>query len=182
MNKAIFLDRDGTINVDKNYVYRKEDFEFLPGAISGLKLLQSLGYLLFIITNQSGIARGFYTEEDLISLNNWILFRLEAVDVKIQKIYYCPHHPQASVLRYKRECQCRKPLLGLFEKAINEYSIDVDDSWAIGNENRDVSICDKYNCSGIIINNKQSVAVISENKHIYYSSDLYEAAKLISRM
>ena len=121
---AVFLDRDGTINMDKDFVCRIEDFEFLPGAIEGLKLLQDAGYLLIIITNQSGIARGYYTEADFHKLNDWMLTELqEHYGVKIDAVYYCPHLPSTDELvapelkKYRVSCTCRKPQIGLFEKA-----------------------------------------------------------------
>ncbi|MCR5587732.1 MAG: HAD family hydrolase, partial [Lachnospiraceae bacterium] len=128
MNKAVFLDRDGTINVEKNYLYKIEDFVFLPGVIEGLKLLQDAGFLLIIITNQSGIARGYYTEEDFKILNNWMLNKLAENGINITKVYYCPHLPDAKIEEYRRDCDCRKPKLGLFYRAIKEYNIDIGKS------------------------------------------------------
>ncbi len=87
-NKAVFLDRDGTINADKNYLYRAEDFEFLPGAVEAMRMLQSHGYLLIIITNQSGIARGYYSEDDFLALTEWMLNALKESGVNVAKVYY----------------------------------------------------------------------------------------------
>ena len=157
-NKAIFLDRDGTINVDKGFVYKISDFEFLPGAIEGLKLLQEAGFLLIIITNQSGIARGYYTEEDFESLNSWMLIELEKHGVYINAVYYCPHLPieqgeniPPELKQYRINCSCRKPKLELFERAIKDFDIDLSQSFAIGDKPRDCAICEVTNCRGFLI-------------------------------
>ncbi|WP_051216905.1 D-glycero-alpha-D-manno-heptose-1,7-bisphosphate 7-phosphatase [Butyrivibrio fibrisolvens] len=147
-NKAVFLDRDGTINIDKDYLFRKEDFEYLDGAVEGLRILQEAGYLLIIVTNQSGIARGFYSEEEYKQLEQWMIEDLKAKGVSIAKCYYCPHHPQASVQEYRVNCKCRKPELGLFEEAIRELNVDVVNSFAIGDRLRDLAICNKICASG----------------------------------
>ena len=130
MNKAVFLDRDGTINVDKNYLYKVEDFEFLPDVIESLKKFQDLGYLLIIITNQSGIARNYYTKDDFLKLNKWLINYLNNYSIHISNIYYCPHGPDSI-------CECRKPKLGLFEQAAKDFDIDLDSSIAIGDKERD---------------------------------------------
>ena len=138
--KAIFLDRDGTINVEKDYLYRIEDFEFLPRVIDALKLLQSAGYLLIIITNQSGIARGYYKESDYEKLNAWMLKELKQKGINISAVYHCPHHPNAKIDKYRVNCSCRKPNKGLFEKAINDFNIDLSLSYSIGDKIRDCAI------------------------------------------
>jgi len=152
--KAVFLDRDGTINIDKNYVYKIDDFEFIPGVIKALKLFQEKGYKLFIITNQSGIARGYYTEEDFHILNNWMLSQLEKNNINIESVYYCPHLDEAKVLKYKKNCTCRKPNLGLFYKAIEEFDIDLNQSIVIGDKERDIAISKISQCRGYIVDDK----------------------------
>ena len=130
MNKAVFLDRDGTINVDKNYLYRVEDFEFLPGVIEGLKAFQKAGYLLIVITNQSGIARGYYSERDYEILTDYMRNELQKKGVFLTDVLYCPHHPDGIIPKYRINCECRKPKLGLFYQAINKWNIDIDKSIA----------------------------------------------------
>lgn len=144
MHRAIFLDRDGTINVDKSYLYRHEDFEFLPGAVDGLRALKAAGYLLVVATNQSGIARGYYTEEDYLTLERWFLRKMESLGAAVDAVYHCPHLPDAAVPRYRADCGCRKPALGMFEQAIRELDIDPDGSAAIGDRERDLAVCKKY--------------------------------------
>lgn len=188
MNKAIFLDRDGTINVEKNYLHKIEDFEFLPGAIDGLKLLYGAGYFLIIITNQSGIGRGYYTEEEFIALNDWMMEELEKEGVHISKVYYCPHLPNARVEKFRKICTCRKPALGLFEQAMKDFDIDLSLSWAIGDKIRDCSICEKTACRGVLIAENEKTEIIKKIKnggwkHIEYAIDLKEAAqKIVSNL
>ena len=144
MNKAIFLDRDGTINVDYGYVYKVRDFKFIDGAIEGLKILNDLGYVLIVVTNQSGIGRGFFSENDFNRINDYMLEQLKNNGVYIKNVYYCPHVD-------KDNCNCRKPRLGMFYDAIKDFNIDIDSSFAIGDKARDLSICNKENIKGILI-------------------------------
>lgn len=137
-NKAIILDRDGTINVEKDYLHKIEDFEFEKGVIEGLKILSELGYIFVVVTNQSGIARGYYTEEDLQNLNLYINKLLEKEGLKIEKFYYCPHHPEKGIGKYKVECNCRKPNTGMLEEAIKEFNIDREKSFMVGDNISDV--------------------------------------------
>ena len=136
--KVVFLDRDGVINIDNHYVYKWEDFEFTPFAINAMKDLKSSGFKLIIITNQSGIARGYYTEEDLFELNNKMKDYLKNYGVDILDIYYCPHLPNAKLLRYAINCECRKPKPGMIKKAALDYNIDLKSSFLIGDKMSDI--------------------------------------------
>ena len=187
MNKAIFLDRDGTINVEKYYLHKIEDFEFLPGAIEALKMLQDAGFLLIIITNQSGIARGYYSEEDFLKLNTWMLEELKRHDVIISDVYYCPHLPDASIEKYRKTCECRKPKLGMFEQAIIEHNIDLGHSFAIGDKLRDCAICEMTDCQGFLIGAEEKNDVIEEVKagkrrNICYATSLSDCAEIIIKI
>lgn len=184
MNKAVFLDRDGTINVEKNYLYRIEDFEFLPRSIEALKLLQNSGFKLIIITNQSGIARGYYSEADFLKLNGWMIAELAMHDVLIDKVYYCPHLPDAKDKEYRQDCECRKPRLGMFNQAIRDFNLDITQCFAIGDKLRDCSICDSTDCRGFLIGTSESQDIIDQIKSglkhgIEYAQDLYEATQHI---
>lgn len=177
MNKAIFLDRDGTINVEKNYLYKIEDFEFLPGVLDALRKLQSAGYLLIIVTNQSGIARGYYTEDDYNKLNDWMLGVLRDNGVNITRVYHCPHLPDAKIEKYRKECNCRKPKLGLFRKAVDDFNIDLSLSYAIGDKIRDCALCEDSMCRGFLINNNEDYEVIrrvkeGKIKNVRYASTM----------
>lgn len=188
MVKAIFLDRDGTINIDKGYVYRKEDFKFLPGALCGLRLLYRAGYTLFIITNQSGIGRGYYSINDYQKLMKWVERILEKNGSPITKSYFCPHLPDAVVSEYRMECQCRKPKIGLYEQAISEWNIDLEHSYVIGDSFRDLTLClDKTRktlCRGYLIGNNEETEVLQKVKQgeyemIDYADSLLDASRII---
>ena len=183
-NQAVFLDRDGTINVDKEYLFRIEDFEFLPGVPEALRKLQQAGYLLIIITNQSGIARGYYTEEDFLKLNDWMKETLEAQGIHISAVYYCPHHPEAPVEKYRVRCNCRKPALGMFEQAARDFDLDLSRCVAIGDRLRDCEVCSKYGCRGFLVGNSESPDIlekVSEQDYdrIEYRKDLRDAVDAI---
>ena len=150
-NKAAFLDRDGTINVDKDYLYKIEDFEYLPHSIEGLRLLQEQGFLLVIITNQSGIARGYYTEEDYHIMDNWMKTDLLSKGIKVAAAYYCPHLLDGKIKKYALQCNCRKPAVGLFEKAVTEFDLDPSQCIAIGDRERDLCYCTDNGCRGYLI-------------------------------
>ena len=151
MEKAIFLDRDGTINKDFGYVHSNDQFELLPGVITGLKKLQKAGFLLIIITNQSGIARGLFSEQQFLQFDTWVREYLKKYQINIEKTYYCPHHPDARIPQYKTKCDCRKPGTLLFRKAIDEYDIDISKSYVIGDKERDIQICFQQDIKGFLI-------------------------------
>ena len=146
MNRAVFLDRDGTINVDYGYVYKYEDFKFIEGAIEGLKMLQNAGYKIIVITNQSGIARGYFTEEDFQLLNQKVNAELYLHGVTVDAVYHCPHLGEG--------CFCRKPKTGLFYQAAKDFNIDFSKSYALGDRMRDLSICQKEPVKGFLINSE----------------------------
>lgn len=184
MKKAVFLDRDGTINVDRHYLYRPEDFVCLPGAVEALRILIAKGYRLIIITNQSGIARGYYTEADFHRLNKWMLPMLAARGVIIDGIYYCPHLPEGAVKAYSVDCSCRKPATGLYYKAAKEHSIDLTASVAVGDRMRDCEICRETGCRGYLIGEGEPVDVLNKVKRggagrIRWKKDLLAAAREI---
>lgn len=132
MKKAAFLDRDGVINIDHGYVGKIEDFSWCEGIFDGLFRLQELGFELVIITNQSGIARGYYSEADFKSLTKWMLTGLEKQKIKIAKVYHCPHAPELN-------CECRKPKPGMILQAASELNIDLASSILIGDKDSDIA-------------------------------------------
>jgi D-glycero-D-manno-heptose 1,7-bisphosphate phosphatase len=132
-NKALFLDRDGTINIEKNYVHRIEDFEFIDGITKLISDYFNHGYLVVIITNQAGIARGYYTEKDYQKLTNWMMAEFKKKGITISKVYHCPHHPDIT-----GECRCRKPNPGMILDAIREFNIDPVNSVLIGDKKSDI--------------------------------------------
>ena len=135
---AIFLDRDGVINEDTGYVSQVDDFHFLPGAIEAMQLLKKKGYLLVVVTNQSGIARGYFTEDDFMNLTEWMDWSLADRDVDLDGIYFCPHHPTAGVGEYRQECNCRKPAPGMLLDAAKDLKIDLANSYMVGDKAGDL--------------------------------------------
>ncbi|MCU0642135.1 MAG: D-glycero-beta-D-manno-heptose 1,7-bisphosphate 7-phosphatase [archaeon] len=127
MNKAVILDRDGVINEDTGYVHKIDDFRVLSGVYDALKRLQDAGFRLIVITNQSGIGRGYYTERDFLELNDYMIKLFAERGIKIEKTYYCPHKPEDG-------CKCRKPSPLLCERAIKEYDLSREESWVVGDK------------------------------------------------
>lgn len=136
--KAVFLDRDGVLNVDVAYLYKVSDLRWIDGAKEALAYLNDQGYKLFVVTNQSGIARGYYTVDDMNTLHNHMQAELNQCGVKIEKFYYCPHHPKGVLPEYTMECSCRKPQPGMILRAFAEYDIDKAQSFLIGDKDSDL--------------------------------------------
>jgi len=147
--KALFLDRDGVINIEKNYLYRIEDFEFCKGIFGTVKYFQKRGFLIFVVTNQSGIGRGYYSQKSFYKLTNWMVKRFKNRGIEITKVYHCPHTP-------KIQCQCRKPDDKMFQDAIKTYNIDVLNSWMIGDKISDLQAAKKSKIGNLILINKQN--------------------------
>lgn len=131
--KALFLDRDGVINIEKDYLYKKEDFEFIDGIFDLCRFFQEKAYEIFVVTNQSGIARGYYSEDDFQLLTQWMVEAFKKEKIMIRDVYHCPHHPDIS-----GPCECRKPKPGMLNDAITTYDIDVVGSLLVGDKERDI--------------------------------------------
>jgi len=150
MKKAIFLDRDGTINVEKDYIYKNEDLVFEEGTIEALKTFKNLEYILIVVSNQSGIARGYFTEEDLNIFNNNMNEILKKNGVEITEFYCCPHHPDG-IGEYKKVCECRKPNNKMIEDAIKKYNIDRKKSYMVGDKISDIEAGFKSNLKTVLV-------------------------------
>ena len=135
---AAFLDRDGVINVDSGYLHRWEDVVFVPGAIEGMRRLQVAGYAMVVVTNQSGIARGYYDEADLSRLHDALRAHLAGWGVRFDAIEYCPHLPEAPVARYALACDCRKPAPGMILRAASALDVDLGRSLLFGDKPADI--------------------------------------------
>ena len=151
LRPAVFLDRDGTINVEKNYLYRIEDFEFIPGAPEAIKLLKDSGYLVVVVTNQSGVARSYYTLEDVHRLHYHIQSELAEHSTSVDAFYICPHHPAEGVGEYKTECTCRKPAPGMLLQAAADLGIDLTRSFMVGDKLADVEAGKRAGCRSILV-------------------------------
>lgn len=177
MNKAVFLDRDGTINIEKNYLYRVEDFEFVSGAPEAIKMLNDAGYLVIVVTNQAGIARGYYTEQDMHKLHRHIDQELKKYDAHIDAYYYCPHHPIHGIGKYKMECGCRKPNSGMLEVAIKEFDIDVSKSYMIGDKITDILAGRKNQIKGILVRTGHVISESELKNHYDIRENLLEVVE-----
>ncbi len=130
-NRALFLDRDGVINVDKSYLYKIEDFELVEGIVDLIRFYQNQGYLPIVVTNQSGIGRGYYTQEEYMKLTEYMVCLFAKEGVRIEAIYHCPHIPED-------RCSCRKPRIGMFSAAQKAHQIDMKNSVMIGDKESDM--------------------------------------------
>ena len=145
-----FLDRDGVVNADRGYVHSIEDFEWMPGAIEAIKLLNERGYIVAVVTNQSGIGRGLYGEEEFMFLTLWMMKEVEERGVHIDVVYYCPHHPESTNPEYLAACLARKPGPGMLERADAEFEMDREKSFLIGNRDSDIGAAQTFGINGYL--------------------------------
>jgi D-glycero-D-manno-heptose 1,7-bisphosphate phosphatase len=148
--KAVFLDRDGTLNVDKDYVFKREDWEWIPGSVDALKELGKLNYLRIVITNQSAVERGYYSENDVRALHEFVNRDLSTQGAAIDGFYFCPHGPEDEVEK-GGVCDCRKPAPGLILKAAQEHGIDMTASYMIGDKAIDMAAARAAGVKGILV-------------------------------
>jgi len=141
--RALFLDRDGGVNVEVGYLHRIEDVRFVPGIISLCRTAMRLGYRLIVVTNQAGIARGFYTEDDFLTLMEWMRSELRRDGVEFDAVYFCPYHPEHGVGHYRREHEDRKPGTGMLSRAVREFDILLSESVMVGDRCSDIAAASK---------------------------------------
>ncbi len=151
--RAVFLDKDGTLVEDIPYNVNPSLIRLTDGATEALELLQDAGYAIFVVTNQSGVARGYFSEQDLSAVESTIRSLLLSSGILMDGFYYCPHHPQGTVAPYAIECICRKPRPGLLLKAAHEHNIDLASSWLIGDILNDVQAGKEAGCRTVLLNN-----------------------------
>jgi D-glycero-D-manno-heptose 1,7-bisphosphate phosphatase len=150
MRRAVFLDRDGTINVEKDYLYRIEEFEFIDGSVEAIKLLNEAGFLVVVVSNQSGVARGYYSEYDVELLHRHIALELEKSGARVDAWMFCPHHPDGGG-SYSLPCICRKPLPGMLKEAASRYHITLETSVMIGDKLADIGAGNAAGCRAILV-------------------------------
>lgn len=150
MIRAAFLDRDGTINKEKDYLYRIDEFEFIPGAPEAVRLLNEAGFLVVVVSNQSGVGRGYYNEDDVEILHRHIAAELAASGARVDAWFYCPHHPRGRG-SYSLACRCRKPLPGMLLEAAGRYDIDLAASVMIGDKLVDMEAGMAAGCRTILV-------------------------------
>lgn len=163
-SKIVFLDRDGVINKDTHYLYKISDFEFQPEIVGTCLYLLKLNYQLIIVTNQSGIARGYYNKEDFYTLNDWMLKKLKQQGVEILDVFFCPHGPES-------DCPCRKPKPGMFINASNKHNIDLKKSWMIGDRSTDIEAANAAGIDNTILFNSDTENLSTESRYAIQSLD-----------
>jgi len=177
MQRAVFLDRDGTIIEDIGYLDECSKIRFLPRVSEAIKLLNENGFKVMVTTNQSGVARGYFTEETVREINRYIQESLAKQGALIDKTYYCPHHIEGIIKGYSKECHCRKPNPGMIEEAVREFGIDLENSFVIGDKISDIEAGHRAGCKTILLagedplNNEKEIASMPD----YIAADLYEA-------
>ncbi len=149
--RAVFIDRDGTLNEDIGYVSTPDELVLYPWAAEAVRLINESGLLTVVITNQSGIARGMYTEETLDAIHSRMIEELAREGARIDAVYYCPHHPDVWDARYRIACECRKPRTGMLDKAAREHRIDLARSFVIGDKASDITLADNAGARGALV-------------------------------
>ena len=179
MDRVVYLDRDGTINEDIKYLYRPEDLRFIPGSAEAIGRLNAAGYRVVVITNQAGVGRGYYTEEDVKRLHAYMNRRLLERGAHIDAFYYCPHHPEHGVGEYKKICGCRKPKTGLFERSEELFVPDKARSFMVGDKLIDVEAGRNYGVRGILVGTGYGREQKDLGTWDYYADDLSGAVDWI---
>ena len=172
-DKALFLDRDGVINVYRPYVCSRQEFEFQDGIFELCSAAQEMGFKLFVVTNQSGIARGYYTEEQFLELTNWMVDQFVQREIEITRVYYCPYHPDG-VGQYRRESEDRKPKPGLLLRAKMDYNLDMGASVLIGDKVLDMQAASAAEVPTRILLNKEIPNVDRATLEFYSSDSLHD--------
>lgn len=172
MNKAVFLDRDGVINIEKDYVYKIEDFEFQKGVFEAVRHFNEKGYLVIVVTNQSGISRGYYTNNDFLALTEYMLNEFEKHGAKIAKVYHCPHAPNDG-------CECRKPKAGMFLEAKKEFDIDMSSSWMIGDKEGDIEAANAAGVGHAVLSRSGHKVDEENTKANYVVNGIFDTISLI---
>ncbi|MCR4666605.1 MAG: HAD family hydrolase [Desulfovibrio sp.] len=174
--RAVFLDRDGTLNQDRGYVHSRESFVWLPHVFPALSLLASQHFILVVVSNQSGIARGFYTMNEVKTLEDALTKELTSQGIPIHGWYYCPHHPDVT-----GPCSCRKPAPGLLRNAAADLNIDLGESWMVGDKLSDVRAGQNAGCHVLKMKGTPDEDIVCVDEGIPVCRDLLQAAQIITR-
>jgi D-glycero-D-manno-heptose 1,7-bisphosphate phosphatase len=161
-NRAVFLDRDGTINVEREYLHRPEEFSFIPGAPRAIRLLKDAGFYVIVVTNQSGVARGLFDEAAVRGLHRHMDAELAHHGAGVDAYYFCPHHPEHGGEDYRKLCACRKPLAGMLFQAATDFSLDLESSFMIGDKLADVEAGLKAGCRPLLVRTGYGVATAAK--------------------
>lgn len=150
LRPTLFLDRDGVVNVDHGYVYEVEKFEFMPGVVDAIKRFNARGWRVIVITNQSGIARGFYTEAQMFALHEYMTAELERMGARVDAIYHCPYHEKGEIAEYRRDSDLRKPRPGMLLQAMKDHPTDKTRSFMVGDKISDVHAAEGAGLRGFL--------------------------------
>lgn len=181
--RAVFLDRDGTINREVDILRRLDQLNILPGAAQAIRELNRLGYLAIVITNQPVVARGWLTEKEIDEIHAVLVERLGKKGAKLDAIYYCPHHPNANLKRYRLECRCRKPNIGLVREAIKKFKINPRKSFMVGDSTRDILTGKRVGLKTILVKTGYAGKDGKYNAvPDFVAKDLREAVRIIRRV
>jgi len=181
MNKAVFLDRDGTIVEDIGYLNSPEQIKFIPGSIEAIKMLNEAGYKVIVITNQAGVARGLVTEDMLQTIDKVMHKNILNGGGHLDALYYCPHHPEHGVYPYRQVCECRKPHTGLIKRAMRDQNLDLSKSFMIGDKASDVEAGKRAGTKTVLVlsgRGKESKKDLKE-KPDHIANDLLDAVKWV---
>ncbi len=151
MNKAVFLDRDGTVNEEVGYLTDLEKLRLIPGAGAAVRTMNEAGFKVILVTNQSGVARGYFTEQLVHEAHARLGALLKAEGARIDAVYYCPHHPRAGNSHYTVDCDCRKPKTGLIDRAVKDLSIDILHSYMVGDKWSDVELAQRAGVHAVLV-------------------------------
>lgn len=180
MNPAVFLDRDGVICEEKNYVHRKEDFVILPKVAEAIRLLNQNRYKVIVVTNQGGIAKGLYSLKEMEVLHEHMIQLLLKEKASIDKIYFCPHHPGGVIPEYRQSCLCRKPSPGMLHQAQRDFHLYLKESFLVGDKTSDIKAGERAGCKTILVETGYGGkdATMPANPH-FKAKDLYTAVTQI---
>ena len=151
LRKAVFLDRDGTINEEKNYLHRIEDFAFIPGVPLAIRRLNQAGFLVIVVTNQSGVARGYFEMADVRRLHDHVACRLASEQAHVDGFFICPHHPEAGQGLWRKQCDCRKGAPGLLLQAAEQLHVDLSRSFMVGDKEADMEAGQRAGCTPLLV-------------------------------
>jgi D-glycero-D-manno-heptose 1,7-bisphosphate phosphatase len=188
MNRpAVFIDRDGTINEQMGYINHLSRFHILPGVSEAIRLLNQMNFLAIIVTNQSGVARGYFPIELVHEVHSYLIESLEKEGANIDGIFFCPHYPTGKIAEYTCECKCRKPETGLIDKALETFDIDMSRSFVVGDHFTDLELAEGCNIEGIMVKTGYGLGGISyvlpemSVKPSYIAEDLLDAVTWIRK-
>lgn len=179
MKKIFFIDRDGTINIEKGYVHKKEDLEFIPGALESLQKLSQANRKIYIITNQAGIAKGLYSEKVFQEFNSYFLKILASSGIIIEDVLYCPHHPDGIIEAYKINCECRKPGTKLLQEALVFEKLSPSQAVMIGDRNTDITAGKKVGIESYLVLTGYGLHEKETTTADYIVKDLKEAVNKV---